>query len=424
MNRPFLVCAILSLGFSCGRPRDAGENPENEPPPPAVALGSPAKTRNVVTVTEPSSSPFTNGERAFASVRDSLLHHYAGASVTEDMLYRAAVLGMLEHVDPARASYNKLLAPDDLAALHEDLRGEVVGIGAQIRFDEATGYTDVLSVLPGTPAEKAGLRAGDKILSVSGKLYKGKTGKDVLSDIRGKAGEPVALAVLREDKILSIAPIRGVVAYDVVEEFVLPDAVGYLRIRSFNAKTRPAIDAAMGELTLAGAKRLVIDMRGNPGGSFDDAISVAEAFLPAGAPIVRIEKAGEKEQVLSSNGTPKLASAPIAVLVDGDTASGGEFVSVALMEGRQAELIGARTFGKWSVQTLEDLPNGYAVKYTISELRSGAGKRFDGVGVTPDLLVTADPKVIASAMLETDPVKRLAEDAPLRTACSILRGKP
>jgi carboxyl-terminal processing protease len=415
---------------SCGHPPDGSTETGSSPPhaSPASPLGSAGARASAPpsSATAPAaepSAPFTNGARAFESVKEALLHHYAGKELTDDQLYRAALQGMLEHADPARTAWNKLLSPAELEAMHADLRGEVVGIGAQIHFDEASGYTDVLGVFPGSPAEKAGLLGGDKILAVGGKLYKGKTLKDVLGDIRGKAGDPVTLAVLREDKVSSLTVTRGVVAYEVVETMELPDATGYLRVRSFNAKTRPAIDQAMDGLSARGVRRLVVDLRENPGGAFDEAVASAEAFLPSGVPIVRSDKPGGKEEIFTSKGSPKLASVPLAVLVDHETASGGEVLAAALEEGRAATIVGTRTFGKWSVQMIDDLPNGYAVKYTVGMLRSGAGRALDGVGLLPDVEVDMEAPAIAAALAVTDPGRRPLVDTQLRTAVALLREK-
>jgi carboxyl-terminal processing protease len=420
----YCILTLLALGPACGHPAEssvetkAAASPAASAAPASVALASP-----VMAGQEAPPAPFTGGERAFAEVKDALLHHYAGAPVTEDALYRAAVQGMLEHVDPSRATWNKLLSPDDIAAIHADLHGEVVGIGAQIHFDEATGYVDILGVFSGSPAEKAGLFVGDKILNVDGKLYKGKTAKDVLGDIRGKAGDPVTLAVLRADKVLSMTLVRGVVAYDVVQSLMLPETIGYLRVRSFNAKTKPGIDRAMDVFATGGVRGLVVDLRDNPGGGFEDAIASAEAWLPKGAPIARTEKVGSESQVYSSKGSPKLPTIPLVVLVCGETASGAELLAAALREARRAEIVGTHTFGKWSVQTIDDLPNGYGVKYTVSELRSGTGQSYDGVGLSPDIEVDMDSKTIAAALSELDPAKRLAADAQLRTAVALLRAR-
>ena len=341
--------------------------------------------------------------------------------MSEDDLYRAAIKGMLEHVDPGHQKWNTLLSPDEVAALTADLHGEVVGIGAEIHIDDASGYTDVLGVFPGSPAEKAGLASGDKILDIDGKPLRGKTTKDILAEIRGKAGEAVALSILRDDKLFTVSVVREVVAYDVVRAFMLPESVGYLRVRSFNAKTRPAIDQAMTDLAARSARALVVDLRGNPGGGFDDAVASAEAWVPRGATIVKTQHRGEASKSFVAKGPATLGDAPMAVLVDGETSSGGEFVAVALVDARHAVAVGAKTFGKWTVQMLDELPNGYAAKYTVSLFRSATDANYDGVGYKPDVEVDMDPKQESAALHETDVTKRLALDSQLRTAVALLR---
>jgi carboxyl-terminal processing protease len=375
----------------------------------------------------PPAKPFAGGEGSFRTVRDTLLKNYPGAAPSEDELYRAAVEGMLEHVDPQREKWNKLLSPEDLDAIHTDLQGQVVGIGAEIHFDPATGYSDVLGVFAGSPAEKAKLTAGDKILDVNGKLFSGKTQSDVIAEIRGKAGETVTLTVLRADKLLTIPIVREVVNYEVVRDFMLPGGVGYLQIKSFNARTHGAIDGALADLASQHARALVVDMRGNPGGGFDDAVSCADAFLPAGATVVRVDKRDKQDQAFTAKtGATVLADAAMVVVVDGDTASSGEFVTAALQEARHATLVGSKTFGKWSLQRIDDLPNGYAIKYTVGVLRTASGKTYDGVGLSPDVEVDGDKKAAAwvksmAGSKDGTAEKRLVEDAPLRTALALLR---
>ncbi len=420
--RSLRTALLLGLVTACGQPPGSTPEPTASPSPATtagtVAAAAVSPAADLAGSEQP---PFAGGEKAFASVKEALLHSYSGTPVTEDELYRAAVQGMLEHVDPARGAWNKLLPPSESQALHSDLQGQVVGIGAEIEFDEATGYTDVIGTFAGSPAEKAGLLPGDKILDVNGKLFKGKTQKDVLAEIRGKAGDTVTLAVLRADKLLTVPIVREVVSYEVVKDMILPDANGYLRIKSFNAKTRPAIDRGLDDLVAHAAKGLVIDLRGNPGGGFDDAMASAEAFLPSGTVIARIQKQGEPEKVFTAKGATRLATVPVVVLVDGDTSSGGEIMAAALQQGRHAQVVGTKTFGKWSLQTVDDLPNGYAIKYTISVIRAADGKTYDGTGFSPDIQVDMDKKTASAVQREQDPSRRLALDTQLRTAALLLR---
>ncbi len=423
-----LAAIVVTITRGCGT-QDSGGAASSPPstvhaataPAVAAAPARPSPPGNVEEEEAPPTEKFTDAERAFNSAKDALLKGYYNDGLREDDLYRGALQGMLEHAEPTMRKWNKLLSPTELAEMRTDLKGEVVGVGVQIQFDSASGYTDVMGAIPGSPAEKAGLVLGDKILSVNGKLYKGMSVRDIVSDIRGKAGEVVTLSVLRADKILSVPLKREAITFEPATAMMLPEGVGYLRVHGFNAKTTAAVKASLDALTQKSATSLVIDLRGNQGGLLPDAVSTAELLLPSGVGIVKIEKRGHKEESFVSKGPGFLPAAPMAVLVDGDTSSSAELLTAALQEGRHARVVGARTFGKWTVQTIDDLPNGYAIKYTIGLFRSPAGRSFEGVGLTPDVDVTMDEKAIGKAHMTLDPEKRLAADVQLRTAVSLLR---
>jgi carboxyl-terminal processing protease len=404
--------------FACSH--DAAPPPPSGTAPAATVVLAPSssegpKEEELVIPTE----KFSDGERVFRSIKESLLANYYSSGITEDDLYRAAADGMLQRLDPKMQKWNKLLSPSDLADMEADMRGEVVGVGVKIHFDPATGYSDVLGVVPGSPAERGQIQAGDKILSVDGKLYKGKPMNAVVRDIRGKAGDKVTLSVLRGDKLLSVPLVREVVPFDVATGAMLSGGVGYVRIRGFNEKTPPSLKQALAKVS--GARAMIVDLRNNWGGMFDDAVTCAGFFLKAGAPIVQLEKRGGAIDTVNAKGEQLVGDMPMAVLVDGMTSSGGEFVAAALGEGRGAQLVGARTFGKWSVQKLDKLPNGYAMKFTTSLFRSPSGKSWNGVGLAPDIEVPMDDKATAAAEAIADPEKRASEDVQLRTAIGVVR---
>ena len=431
-----LGCAQHDPSSTSGGPAATSATlaPNVAAPAPAASNSSTASPSDEDSETAPHEK-FEGGAKAFAHVKDALLKSYVvgadgsgtpseNSEPSENDLYRAAVQGMLEHVDPKMRKWNKLLSPNDLAEMRSDLKGELVGVGVQIKFDRDTGYTDVLGLVPGSPAEKAGIVAGDLIVSVNGKLYKGMALIEVVKDIRGKAGDKVTLTVLRGDKLVSIAIMREVLSYDAVSTFSTSDGLGYVRIRSFNEKTVAMLKAALTELGNKGAKALVLDLRDNQGGLFDAAVSSAELLLPPGTGIVTLKKRGQKDETFTAKGAPLLVGLPMAVMVDGQTSSGAELLTAALQEGRHATVVGVRTFGKWSLQSVDDeLGNGYAAKYTIGRFQSPAGRSFQGVGLTPDVEVTMDDKAAHKAMTIVDPEKRLAADAQLRTAATMVRAK-
>jgi carboxyl-terminal processing protease len=400
--------------------------PTGTPPPvgtmanasPASAPSSPAPAWEATVPVE----PFANAAQNFDAARKALLGSYYSDSISEDDLYRAAVRGMVEYADPSMRQWNKMLPPSELAELRLDLQGELVGIGVKIDFDPATGYIDVKGTIPGSPAEHAGIAPPDKIVTVDGKLYKGRSMVDVVGDIRGKSGETVTLTILRGAGLVTVPVVRAKVTYNAVQDMVVADDVGYLRVPSFNAKTPSSLHDALTDLAGKHVRALVLDLRSNPGGSFDDSVAAASELAPVGATIASVNKRGKVEPIVPKAGAhaPMLLDVPLAVLVDHDTSSSAELLAAAMQELRRATLVGARTHGKWSVQRIEDLPNGYALKFTVGLFASPSGKSYDGTGLAPDIEVDAASDAVQRALAESDPKARLAADVQLRTAVAVL----
>jgi carboxyl-terminal processing protease len=426
----FAFTSVSILRGCAGEPSSSSSSPTPRTVASAPAAIAPSPVMKHVSKHEcddkpPSvaSEPFNGGERAFQTTRRALLDAYYAEGLTEDDLYRAAVAGMLERVDPSMHKWNKLLSPREVGELHSEIQGEIVGVGVMIAFSDETGRATVIGVVPGSPAERAALGAGDEIISVDGKLYKGKTAMDMSGDIRGKAGDVVSLTVLRGDKLETVPIRREAVALESVVRSSLGDGVGYVHIWSFSDRTPTLLATALDALSAEGARSLVVDLRGNGGGSFDGAVASAGLLLPAGATVTTLERRGGKSEARLAKGGPKLADVPMVVLVDHGTASGAELVASALVQGRKAQLVGRPTLGKWSVQTLEPLENGYAIKFTTSLFTAATGKLPPGVGLTPDVDVDADEGETAKAGAITDPVRRLAADVQLRAAVALLRAR-
>lgn len=397
----------------------------------ATAAATPAATMEPATgklePMRPSNVPFTGGEKSFQVVKDLLRTQYYRAGLSEDDLYKAAVAGMLQQLEPQMGAWNKLLTPEEMNELHADMKGEMVGIGVEIRFDEESGISDVLSVIPGSPAEHGGIRAGDKILTVAGKFYKGKTLRDVVFDLRGQAGEQVKLTTLRGADVLTFQIRREHVVYDFVKTMLLPGDVGYVFIRQFADNTPASVQSALQELAAKSVRAIVIDLRGNQGGLFDKAVATAELFLKKGTPIVKVRNRGGEETRIVSNQSGATPALPLALLVDGETASSGELLAGALREGIGAQIIGQKTFGKGSIQRLEELPNHYGVKYTASAFFLPSGAAVEGQGLVPDVDVALPVTAQSSADRERTRVQhimnvteRLQADVQLRAAVNIL----
>lgn len=429
MRRALLLPILPTFALACSQPLGS-------PDPAAAAATRAPQSVATVAAAAPATAPaassaqderdftvprekFTDPQRNFEAAKKALLEGYYDPSITEEDLYRAAVAGMLERVDSRMHAWNRLLSPTEVSELRSDLMGEIVGIGVKIDLDPATGYIDVKGTVPGSPAERAGITPPDKIVTVNGKLYKGLGLHDVVADIRGKAGDTVTLSVLRGDKLVSIPVVRQKVTFDVVRGSVVGDGVGLVEIPSFNSKTPGALRDVLTDLSGKDVRALVVDVRGNPGGSFDDAVAAAGELVPAGSTVVMLQKRGVTEPVVAKT-TPVGHEVPMAVLVDHETASSAELVTAALQELRHATVVGSRTKGKWTVQTIDDLSNGYALKYTLGIFSSPGGRTFDGTGLSPDVEVDQGDDVRDRVRMDQDPAKRLADDVRLRTAVSIV----
>ncbi|HEX3344896.1 MAG TPA: S41 family peptidase [Polyangiaceae bacterium] len=425
MNRRSLLLVPCLLAACSQPPSPAGEaSPASSPlnlvaaaaPSPATTASSSHWEDDQDTVPP---EKFTESARNFEEAKKALLEGYYDTGITEDDLYRAAVAGMLQRVDPKMRKWNRLLAPSEIAELRNDLKGEIVGVGIGIELDPATGYIDVRRVYPGSPADRAGVAPPDKIVTVNGRLYRGLSLHDAVADIRGKAGETVTLSILRGDKLVSVPLVREKVVFDRVSHMIVGGDAGYVAIPGFNAKTAQELHDALTDLASKGARSLVLDLRHSPGGSFDDAVAAVGELVPAGSTVVTLKKRGTVEPIVPKT-APVEVSQPVAVLVDHETASSAELVTAALQELRHATVIGSKTQGKWTVQRVDDLPNGYAIKYTMALFASPAGRSFEGVGMAPDIEVDQTDDATMKSQTEPDPVKRLAEDVQMRTAVAVL----
>lgn len=306
----------------------------------------------------------------------------------------AAVTGMVEFALDPNSAY---LDPEAVAIAAEDTAGRIEGIGAFVSAERpapsgARGSqcsvvsSDcrlvVLSTLPGSPAEQAGLEEGDVIVSVDGVDVVGMTFHEVTTRVRGPAGSEVALGVERGDRRLTLGVVRE--AIDVpVAEWERVGSVGYLRLNAFTASAGRQVREALTELS--GVETLVLDLRGNPGGTLDSAVEVASEFLAEGV-VVRTEApGGSTPYQVTGNGIATDPSVEVAVLVDRSSASASEVVAGALQEAGRATVVGAPTFGKNSVQQRIPLSNGGALELTVARWVTPDGTDFGETGITPDV---------------------------------------
>jgi len=360
---------------------------------------------------------FPDAEKTFREAKAILMKSYVDDSLTEDELYRAAVAGMLAGTG---RKWDALLSPTELADMQADLSGNLVGIGIELDVDaDKGGYLNVLGVFPGGPAEKAGIQAGDRLTRIDGKSVRGHD--DIVRRIRGKAGTSITLGILRDDQALVKTLTRAPLTVRVVEDAQLPDGAALVWVRVFNERTPSLLRASLARVMSNHPRGIVLDLRANMGGLFDKMIECAGMLLPNGSPIVTELQRGHKEESVRTTGEPLVKGLPIVVLTDGQTASGAELLAGALRDDLGARIVGARTHGKWNVQRIDTLSNGYAMKYTVGVFKTPKGVAPDGKGIDPDVPVDLDELSIAKAQRTGDAQKRIAVDAQLRAALAILK---
>jgi carboxyl-terminal processing protease len=327
---------------------------------------------------------------------------------SDESMTIGAIEGLLGSLGDKYAAYYD---PKANKEFQMDTKGEFFGVGMTIGMKEST--PTIGSVFKGTPAEKAGLKAGDQVLGVDG-VRKAKWDlDDVVNRIRGPLGTKVTVEVFRPDtgKTLSFTMTRERIAIpNIMSEMVGKD-VGLIRIMQFNGLAADDIRKAVKELDGKGAKGFILDLRENPGGLLSSAVQVSSLFVESGV-IVRVDERGQPEtQEMAIGG--KATDKPLVVLIDGNSASASEIVAGALQDYKRAIILGEKSYGKGSVQVIRQLSNGGAVKVTNAHYLTPKSRVIDGVGVVPDVIVPMDVKLQAER----------ATDTQLKRAVEILREK-
>ena len=324
-----------------------------------------------------------------------------------------AISGMLASVND---KYTVFLNPKEYAALNEGLDGgNFSGVGIAIRVDDDTKLLRATDIVPGGPAEHAGMLPGDLILSIDGKSTQGMTGDEDARLLRGKEGTIVRLVVQRNGQTLQspVAITRAIIHQPSVYARLLPSGIGYARLTVFGMNTASELSSALDRLAAQGAKAYILDLRDNGGGYLEAAIDVSSKFIPSG-PIVSVESRGGNDTQYDAENTA-IAPRPLAVLVNGYTASASEITSGAIQDNGIGELIGTRTYGKGVVQTIHPLPDGAAVKITSARYLTPHGRDINTIGIQPDLLAPDPPKNARFG--------ELPSDTQLATAINYLQGK-
>lgn len=305
-------------------------------------------------------------------------------AVDRDRLLNGAIKGMVAELDP----HSSYLPARDFAVLQDDTRGEFAGIGVEVDFrnDRVT----VISPIEGSPASRAGIKAGDAIVSIDGLSVHGKNASDLVKLMRGPAGTTVRVAVRRpgEESILRFSLSRQVIEVSSVLAADLEGQIAYLRIKQFQSKTHTELLLAIADVRrrMGDIKGVILDMRNNPGGLVAAASAVADEFLSGGA-VYSTRHRGEIVDEVHAGSSGSLEDEPMVVLVNEFSASASELLAGALQDHRRATIVGARTFGKGSVQSIIDLPGGGGLRLTTMRYYTPGGRAIQVLGITPDVLV-------------------------------------
>ncbi len=310
--------------------------------------------------------------------------------VKNSELINNALNGMLSGLDP----HSSYMDPKQYQDMQVTTRGEFGGLGLEVT--EADGFLKVIAPIKGTPAYKAGIKSGDLILDIDGRTVVGLTLNDAVARMRGPTGSKITLTLKRDkvDTPIKIAMTREVIHVQVVSSQLLGD-IGYVRLDEFNEETAPGMEKAIAKLKqesngkLAG---LVLDLRGNPGGLLEQAIAVSDDFIRRGEIVSTRGRHAEDDQRWDAKGNDLLDGKPLVVLIDNGSASASEIVSGALQDDRRAVLLGERSFGKGSVQTVLPLNNGGAIRLTTARYYTPSGRSIQGLGITPDVRVAEERK--------------------------------
>lgn len=302
--------------------------------------------------------------------------------VDEDKLMDGAYKGLFWGIgDP----YSAYLTKDEYKEIMISTTGEYQGIGVTIAPDDK-GLINVVSPIDGSPAAKAGIKTGDKIIGVGGKSYNGGSIDQAVAAMRGKPGTKVDLVIMRGDNELDFNITRANIVMKSVRSEVLDGNIGYIRISSFEEKTAEDFKQQLHDMEVKQVKGLVIDLRDNGGGLVDSSVKIADMLLDEGVVTYTEDRKGNKEYYKSAAGKTKL---PYVVLVNGGTASASEILTGAIKDYKAGTIIGTNTYGKGIIQSVEELSNGDAVKLTVMQYFSPKGNVIHKVGIKPDIVVEA-----------------------------------
>jgi len=324
--------------------------------------------------------------RTYSDVLDRVRSDYVD-DISESQLIENSIRGMISELDP----HSGYLDEEEFKSLRESTTGEFGGLGIQVGMKDSV--LTVIAPIDDTPAKRAGLEAGDKIIRINGELTQDMDLEAAVKLMRGKPGTDIDLTIAREGekKPLEFTITRAIIKTDSVRSEMLDSGLGYIRVSQFQSRTVDQMHDALDELVKENdgkpLKGLVLDLRNNPGGVLDGAVDMVDTFLKKGKIVYTKGRVPDAKMDFEASPDDRLDGAPMVVLVNGGSASASEIVAGALQDSGRALVIGERTFGKGSVQSIMPLANGGALRLTTARYYTPSGRSIQAEGIKPDVTV-------------------------------------
>jgi carboxyl-terminal processing protease len=324
--------------------------------------------------------------RIFTEVLSSVNKNYVEEVNAKALIYNS-IRGMLQSLDP----HSAFLPPEAYKEMQVDTKGEFGGLGIQISIKE--GVLTVIAPIEDTPAWQAGIEAGDKIIKIEDEHTKDMTLQEAVSKMRGPKGTPITISIAREglQGLKDFTIIRDIIKIKSVKSRVLEENIGYIKLSQFQERSAKDLRKALEKLGDDGITSLVLDLRNNPGGLLRSAVDITDLFLPKGKMIVYIKgRAGDRTEYRTQGGYT--SDLPMVVLVNHGSASASEIVAGALKDWDRAVVLGVKTFGKGSVQSVMPLSDGSGLRLTTAKYYTPNGISIQNTGITPDITVKLEPQ--------------------------------
>ena len=363
----------------------------------------------------------------FANVLEKVRAEYVdGTNLTYRNLTYSAIKGMVGSLDP----HSEFLDPQDYQQLQDDTEGQFGGLGLVVSMRD--GYVTVITPMENSPGSRARILTGDRIVKVDGKNVVRMPLGEVVKQLRGDPGTQVSVTIQRPStgEEMQFKLTRAIIQMDMVEDMngkkdfpLAADGIGYIRIKEFGERTGDELETALGKLTSQGMKALILDLRFNPGGLLDQAVDVCGKFLPRGQLVVSTEgRDPAQSSVRRANGHgDELKGMPVVILVNLGSASAAEIVTGCLQDLHRAVIMGQKTFGKGSVQSIFPLDNGLALKLTVAKYYTPSHRVIHEHGIEPDIVVPMTQEQEAALLVARSPGGLSALDPTNRVRVAQIR---